>query len=201
MLFVIMKKPSLIVGIVIAIILLLAIFSYSWSLGKVDEVAMLSNHIEVLEGSAEVKKADQTDFTQVNGTSTKVEVGDTVKASSGAVIVEHTCYSCDLSDLHTEFFSNYSQNHNCFCDHKTTSLPSWDENSFKSVCCTFNFEKLSLTEYNLNTLIDFSVVSTPVLSHLYISSDYQQEKPVCPIIIHNKHGGRDILRSACQLII
>lgn len=121
--------------------------------------------------------------------------------SSGAVIVEHTCYSCGLSDLHTEFFSNYSQNNDCLCDHKTTSLPSRDGNSFKSVCCTFNFEKLSLTEYNLNTLIDFSIVSTPVLSHLYISSDYPQEKPVSPIIIHNKHGGREILKSACQLII
>ncbi|HUX96843.1 MAG TPA: hypothetical protein VMV47_14005 [Bacteroidales bacterium] len=121
--------------------------------------------------------------------------------SNGAVIVKHTCYSCGLSDLHTEFFSSESQNHGCSCEPRITTSHDKNEKTLEPFCCTFSFEKLSLTEYNYTTLIDLSAVSAPVLSHLYFSLDEQSEKPVSSIIIHNKHGGRDILKSACQLII
>lgn len=86
MLLSIMKKHLIITGAAIVALLLLGIFGYAWSLGKVDEVAPLSAHIEVLEGSAELKKANADAFQTVNGTSTKVETGDTVRAAKGGVI-------------------------------------------------------------------------------------------------------------------
>lgn len=121
--------------------------------------------------------------------------------STGAVIVEHNCYTCGLSDLHTEFFSSESLNHGCSCESETTAPENSNENTLESVCCTFSYEKLTLTEYNYTTPIIFSVVAAPVLSHFIVHQDEQPELPACPLIIHNKHGGRDILRSSCRLII
>mgnify|MGYP007064295121 CR=1 FL=1 len=121
--------------------------------------------------------------------------------STGAVIVEHTCYSCGLSDLHTEFFSSESQNHGCSCESGPTSSSDKNEKTLEPVCCTFSFEKLSLTEYNNTTLTSYPVVSAPVLSHIYVAQDEQLEKPVFSVLVTNKHGGRDLLRSTCQLLI
>lgn len=121
--------------------------------------------------------------------------------STGAVIVEHNCYSCGLSDLHTEFFSSESQNHGCICESASATSPDKNQKTLEPVCCIFSFEKLSLTEYTLTSLFDYSSGSVPALSNLYISHNQQLEKPVCPVFIHNKHGGRDLLRSTCQLII
>ncbi len=86
MLLPIMKKPLIISVAAIVLLLLVGIFGYAWSLGKIDEVAPLSAHIEVIEGSAELKKAQADAFQTVNGTTTIVAVGDTVRAAKGAVI-------------------------------------------------------------------------------------------------------------------
>ena len=121
--------------------------------------------------------------------------------STGAVIVKHTCATCGLSDFHTEFFSSVHTDHSCNCSEGVSSCHNHDENAIESDCCTFVSEKLSLSDYNKSTLINISVVELPVLTCQYLSSDVQQEKPSFPVQIHNKHGGRDVLISNCQLII
>lgn len=121
--------------------------------------------------------------------------------STGAVIVKHTCVSCGLSDFHTEFFSTVHTNHSCNCNEGVSSCHNHDENAIESVCCTFVSEKLSLSDYNNSSLINISVVEQPVLSCQYLSTYEQQEKSTFPLQILNKHGGRDVLISNCQLII
>ena len=121
--------------------------------------------------------------------------------STGAVIVKHTCVSCGLSDFHTEFYSAVHTDHACDCEEGTSSCHNHEEEAMEAGCCTFISEKLSLSEYNKSTLINISVVLLPVLSCQFLSPDEQQEKPSYPVEIQNKHGGRDVLLSNCQLII
>ncbi|MBI5010566.1 MAG: hypothetical protein HZB98_13175 [Bacteroidia bacterium] len=121
--------------------------------------------------------------------------------STGAVIVKHTCVSCGLSDFHTEFFSNVHTNHSCNCNEGVSSCHNHDENAIESGCCTFVSEKLSLSDYNNSSLINISIVEQPVLSCQDLSTHEQQEKSTFPLQILNKHGGRDVLISNCQLII
>ena len=121
--------------------------------------------------------------------------------STGAVIVKHTCISCGLSDIHTEFYSEIHSSHACDCEEDASSCDNHEEEAMEAGCCTFTSEKLSLSEYNKSTLINISDVLLPVLSCQYLSSDVQQEKPSYPVEIHIKHGGRDVLLSHCQLII
>jgi len=121
--------------------------------------------------------------------------------STGAVIVKHTCANCGLSDFHTEFFTSVHTDHSCNCDEGVSTCHNHDENDIESDCCIFISEKLSLSDYNKSTLINISVVELPVLSCPFLTSDEQQEKPTYPVQIQNKHGGRDVLISNCQLII
>ncbi|MFO0764640.1 MAG: FecR domain-containing protein [Patescibacteria group bacterium] len=81
-----MKKHLIIAVAVVLAVLLFGVLGYAWSLGMVDEVTPLSAHIEVLEGSAELKKAGADAFQTVNGTSTTVGAGDTVRAAKGGVV-------------------------------------------------------------------------------------------------------------------
>lgn len=121
--------------------------------------------------------------------------------STGAVIIKHTCVSCGLSDLHTEFYSSVHSHHTCDCEEAKTSCHDHEEDAMETACCTIVSEKLSLSDYNKSTLFSTSFVLLPVLSCQFLSPDEQQEKPTYPIQIQNKHGGRDILRSTCKLII
>jgi len=121
--------------------------------------------------------------------------------STGAVIVKHTCVSCGLSDFHTEFFSSVHTNHSCNCNEGVSSCHKHEENAIESDCCTYVSEKLSLSDYNKSTLINISAVLLPVLSCQFLTPDEQQEKPTYPVQIQNKHGGRDVLKSTCKLII
>ena len=121
--------------------------------------------------------------------------------STGAVIVKHTCDSCGLSDFHTEFYSSVPAHHSCSCIEETSSCHNDHEEALQPGCCTFTSEKLSLTEYNNTKFINLSVVILPVLSCNSITPDENQEKPLSITEFHNKHGGRDVLRSSCQLII
>ncbi len=120
---------------------------------------------------------------------------------TGAVIIKHTCISCGLSDFHTEFYSSVHSLHACGCEEADTSCHEHEEDSMETGCCTFISEKLSLSDYNKSTLISISAVVLPVLSCQFLSPDEQQEKPTYPVKIQNKHGGRDILKSTCKLII
>lgn len=121
--------------------------------------------------------------------------------SSGAVIVKHTCISCGLSDFHTEFYSSVHSHHACDCEEADTSCHDHEVDAMETGCCTFISEKLSLSDYNKSTLISISAVLLPVLSCQFLSPDEKQEKPTYPVQIQNKHGGRDILKSTCKLII
>ncbi|MBK9392200.1 MAG: hypothetical protein IPN68_19195 [Bacteroidetes bacterium] len=121
--------------------------------------------------------------------------------SSGAVIVTHTCNSSGLSDYKTEFFSPVSSDNSCCCCIETTSCNNDQNESLKRGCCSFSTEKLSLTDYNNTKFVNLSVLILPVLSWNYLPATIDQEEISYPVEIHNKHGGRDILRSTCQLII
>lgn len=121
--------------------------------------------------------------------------------STGAVIVKHSCISCGLSDFHTEIFSSAHAHHACDCEQDKSSCHNHKEEAVTQECCTFTSEKLTLTDYNKTTLINLSVVSFPLLSCRILTSEPGQEKPLYPVDIHNKHGGRDVLITNCQFII
>jgi hypothetical protein len=121
--------------------------------------------------------------------------------STGAVIVRHNCFSCGLSDFHTEIFSTVHDHHACDCEQDKSLCHNHEGNAMEQECCTFTSEKLSLTDYNKSTLINLSIVSLPLLSCRVLPIEKEQEKPFYPIEIHNKHGGRDVLISNCQFII
>jgi hypothetical protein len=122
--------------------------------------------------------------------------------STGVVIVKHTCVSCGLSDVHTEIYSNAHSLHSCDCNKESSSsCHKENEDSLHQECCTFSSEKLSLTEYNNSKSVTLSVVILPVLYCNYLSPFDQEEKPSGIAEFHNKHGGRNILQSSCQLII
>ncbi|HAM10231.1 MAG TPA: hypothetical protein DDY34_11935 [Bacteroidales bacterium] len=121
--------------------------------------------------------------------------------STGAVIVKHTCISCGLSDLHTEIFSSVHTQHSCDCEKDKSSCHNHEEEALQNNCCTFISEKLSLKEYNQTTPVNLSVVLIPASPAQFLSYDDPPEKPSSTFEIRNKHGGRDILRSNCQLTI
>jgi len=121
--------------------------------------------------------------------------------STGAVIIKHTCITCGLSDLHTEIFSSAHNHHSCDCEKDRSSCHNHEGEALQSDCCTFTSQKLSLEEYNKTKLISLSVVLLPALSGQVLSNEDRQENPSYPVVIKNNHGGRDILRSSCQLTI
>lgn len=130
MLLAIMKKHLIITGAAIIALLLLGVLGYAWSLGKVDEVAPLSTHIEVLEGSAEVKKANADAFQTVNGTSTKLEAGDTVRAAKGGVIEivwgdQGVSRLEDGSEIIIESAPNFTENESAAIKLKLTAGRIW----------------------------------------------------------------------------
>jgi hypothetical protein len=117
--------------------------------------------------------------------------------STGAVIVKHTCMSSGRSDYQTELFSSSGAETCC------TSMPvhNSNEESIGPVCCTYNSDKLSLTDYTKvqNTVSSF-IALPAVLSETVVTSDPEvKHEPV--IIFHNKHGGRDVIKHTCQLLI
>jgi hypothetical protein len=121
--------------------------------------------------------------------------------STGAVIVKHTCLACGLSEFHTEFYSSELSHDGCSCDNITSSCHSEDKESLEPGCCTFQSDKLSLADYTTSKLVNIVVISLPSISLQSVLINDIQVKPEPTIIIHNKHGGRDLLRSVCQLLI
>lgn len=86
MLLAIMKKHLIITVCIVLVAILLCVVGYAWSLGTVDTVAPLTTHIEVLKGTAELKKSNADKAISVTGTSTVLEVGDTVKAGEDSQV-------------------------------------------------------------------------------------------------------------------
>lgn len=121
--------------------------------------------------------------------------------SAGVLIVKHTCSSCGLSEYHTEFFSAESAHDGCNCSHESNNCHSESGENMEAGCCSFQSDKLTLTD-NLNSKVySISISSIPAVINESITSDDLRlnHKPLATIC--NKHGGRDIIRQTCQLLI
>jgi hypothetical protein len=128
-------------------------------------------------------------------------VGLFLIGSSGTTIVFHSCHSY-VTSVHMNIFSaDNRMDGNCCCEKPPCSPLDEVSESLENGCCTFKIEKLAFTDYN-NTndtkiIAEYSIISYAQLPA--VTSNL--EKSSFPIFIHNKHCGRDVLISNCQLII
>lgn len=121
--------------------------------------------------------------------------------SSGAVVVFHSC-NAHGKEVHADLFvHNHSLNGDC-C-YSTTSCTPVPENtvSIDNNCCTFTVEKFNLTNFNPSVQLKIHSESQ-IITFSHPAQIYElPEKPYLALFFHNKHGGRDVLTSNCQLII
>jgi len=121
--------------------------------------------------------------------------------SSGAVVVFHSC-KAHGKVIHADLFM-HNHSLNSHCCYSSTSCTPVPENtvSIDNNCCTFKVEKFNLTNFNPSVQLKINSESQ-IISFCHPVYIYElQEKPYLPLIFHNKHGGRDVLTSNCQLII
>lgn len=81
-----MKKYSIIIVVAILLLLIGGVSIRAWVVSAPTEVAPSISHIEVLKGQAELKTSTSDVPQTITGTSTEVNVGDRVRATSGSVV-------------------------------------------------------------------------------------------------------------------
>lgn len=121
--------------------------------------------------------------------------------SSGAVVVFHSC-NAHGKDVHADLFV-HDHSLNSHCCYIITSCTPVSENtvSIDNNCCTFKVEKFNLTNFNPSVQLKINF-ERQIISFFHPVHIYElPEKPYLALFFHNKHGGRDVLTSTCQLII
>jgi len=121
--------------------------------------------------------------------------------SSGAVVVFHSC-NAHGKEVHADLFV-HDHSLNSHCCYSTTSCTPVSENtvSIDNNCCTFKVEKFNITNFNPSVQLKINC-ERQIISFFHPVQIYElPEKPYLALFFHNKHGGRDVLTSTCQLII
>ena len=121
--------------------------------------------------------------------------------SSGAVVVFHSC-NAHGKEVHADLFvHNHSLNSDC-CYSTTSYTPASESTvSIDNNCCTFKVEKFNLKNFNPSTQLKINSESQIITFSHPVQIYELPEKPFLALFFHNKHGGRDVLTSNCQLII
>lgn len=117
----------------------------------------------------------------------------------GITYILHTCQMCDISTSSTLSVLNPPAEEDACCGGEMEHNQV-DGNNLATACCDFRVEQLKIDNFVFSNNIMPDVADFQLFTINSELIEYPCEQISIPVYILNKHGGRFIVNSNCQLL-
>jgi hypothetical protein len=124
----------------------------------------------------------------------------TIAGGSGITIIKHTCHMCGHVTYTAEsIISRPDVDNNC-CSDVLNSNHSNSGDMISNGCCEHKVEQVKIENYvSEKQIVTIALINQPaVLTNNYSAGSPEIHKT--PPEFYNKHGGRTLLKSICQIL-
>ena len=121
--------------------------------------------------------------------------------STGITLILHNCPECGDFSISSGIYLSPSEPEDHCCEHADDHSASHSLYAFSEAGCHFKIDRLILETYTTADPVNFfPVIALPFfISNKEITS-VTKEVPTFHLTFHNKHGGRYLITSNCQLL-